>query len=369
MKKYIFTLIILFTFLHCQEKEESGIFVDLDTQTTISLLDIFSDIEIIPLETTDKSLINNITKVISLGDKYYIFDKKQNKIFLFDQDGRFLNEINDIGSGPEEYIDISDFDINDQIITLLAPLNRALYNYNMSGTFIKKTQLPKIKYAYTYLNYINADTIAFWTFDTPNQLKLYSKKENKIFKDDYTEERDQRSMYLFATFPYHNRFCRFGNEVYMFDSESNLKIDYKWDFGKYNTDPKLKLEPQNRPSVQEIHEFASKIMSSEIVNYIFMAHGASKKYLYTQIGRKNQIFNIFHDKESLENIIFAETKEKAKFRPVYWSDDFVIGLSTGEGIDKIDEVAPNSVLDEVNIAKKNKITEEDNPILIKYKFK
>ena len=57
--------------------KDNRITVDLKKPQQASLLDYFSHIELIPLETSDKSLIGNCAKMIFYKNKYFVFDNQQ----------------------------------------------------------------------------------------------------------------------------------------------------------------------------------------------------------------------------------------------------------------------------------------------------
>ena len=99
---------------------------------------IFGRIEITPLETADNCLIGNEPiKLISDQHHYFIQDYQNLVVFRFDRAGKFINSIGSRGTGPGEYLDILDVDIDPdtQVVEILAPTNKIMrYDYN--GTFL-----------------------------------------------------------------------------------------------------------------------------------------------------------------------------------------------------------------------------------------
>ena len=77
---YYFSMISIFFFLSCtgwkdkKNMESDIITVNLDERDEISTKDLFSEIQLIPLETTPESLIRNITQIKFFKDRYYIHD-------------------------------------------------------------------------------------------------------------------------------------------------------------------------------------------------------------------------------------------------------------------------------------------------------
>lgn len=50
----------------------------------------FDSVTFVPLETNERSLISSITKILYKNETYYIFDKVQAMIFLFDDNGSYI---------------------------------------------------------------------------------------------------------------------------------------------------------------------------------------------------------------------------------------------------------------------------------------
>jgi len=88
----------------------------------------------------------------------------------------------------------------------------------------------------------------------------------------------------------------------------------------------------------------------------------------TQIIRKNKILNVLHNKKLKKSYVFEKTKENARFFPIYWTEDYVIGKKL-ETDKNLDGCLPDEILDEKSRAIKKGITEFDNTILIKYYFR
>lgn len=353
-----------------EKKDIKNIRVDIDRLQKVSFFDIFSRATIIPLETNDSSLIRNITKVIPFNDKFYILDYLNAEILFFDESGNFINKISDKGDGPKQYINISDFDIDrsKDILICLSPVDNTMYEYDLSGNFLKKYKLPDTKGAYNRLRLLNQDTIVYWTFDYNNRIKFYSKNKNSIIKETFPEVENIANNFTPFVFPYANYLCRSAsNTVYEFTDNAEVIEKYNWDFiGINNSKPQIKKLGEI-PS-NEIRNFTSKILNSDIINYVFSLQGGTTQYYYTQIWRKGRRINIFHDKTNNSNYVFERTVENARFYPLFWHEDYVIGFHY-EDLGDIEKTIPDSVLDERNIEIKKRIGEYDNPILIKYHFK
>ena len=102
MKK-AFILFIVISFTMCKQKPQTdgAIFVDLDRTEKVSLFDYFRSIELIPLETSSDVLIVGISKMIVHDDKYYVLDKNQCIIFVFDETENFYIKLGKGGKASE----------------------------------------------------------------------------------------------------------------------------------------------------------------------------------------------------------------------------------------------------------------------------
>lgn len=102
------TLILLFAILliSCTKQEKRTecpiITFDISQKVTLSHKDI--ECKFIALETNDKCLLRAIVDIHFYDNKIFIIDGiKNSKVFIFDNQGKFISQIGDIGSGPGEY--------------------------------------------------------------------------------------------------------------------------------------------------------------------------------------------------------------------------------------------------------------------------
>jgi len=114
------------------------------------LSDIAENIEYIPLQTMENSLIGAYTlKIPNIGDRIYIQNGGfKGEILCFDMNGKFLFKISSEGRGPEEYDFITDFDVSsdNKILTILSGSTRKLVSYGISDTgftFLKSITLKE----------------------------------------------------------------------------------------------------------------------------------------------------------------------------------------------------------------------------------
>jgi hypothetical protein len=344
--------------------------VDIDARHNVSIFDIFERIELIPLETTDESVFYDARRLLYHDSVLYVFDIMGHKILAFDSKGKFLFKIDDKGQGSQEYLHVSDFEI-DKIkkkLLILDPVAGNLIEYDLSGKFLYKTKLPSIINAYNQLKCLDDDVIAFWTFDNKNRLKLYDRNRRSIFSEHFpAREESILDHFIVGVFSYANFMIResaLNNNIYEIFPNGTYSIAYAWDFGKLNNRATIiRNLPEQARSLEEIMVVAD----SEIVNYFFQHIGGNQTYRYAQITRKNQTINLLHNIFEGKTCVFTKFSEGIAFFPIFWSDEFVIGLGPFAGYNE--ETISNVILDEENLEIKRNIDEYDNPVLVKYYFK
>lgn len=154
--------------------------------------------KIIPLETSQESLIGEITKIKVFKDLMYILDAgNTKKLAVFDMEGNHIRNIGTNGGGPGEYNGLTDFTINtdaQNIIILDRRLN--LLIYSSDGEFIRR-ESPRTPVA--SIAYLGEGLIALYSekgsqslSDGKHKLRIYDLKHNKIiskhFKIDFSLE-------------------------------------------------------------------------------------------------------------------------------------------------------------------------------------
>ena len=112
--KFLFIPIVLLCMVSCQSQKskigDSSIQIDWDN-TSLGDFDV-ENIEYIPLETTDNSLLGSVNKVLFRNNCFYVMDKMSGGVYVFDRRGKFLSSIVKPGEGPEEYIELMDMDVD-----------------------------------------------------------------------------------------------------------------------------------------------------------------------------------------------------------------------------------------------------------------
>lgn len=147
MKIYIINITIILLSIGCNPTSEKisdhcmHVAIDWDSNVVPKLSEYISRIDYIPLETSSDNLIGEIKKIIKKGNRFYILTN-QNEIMCFENSGKYCNKINRIGRGPDEYTEITDFDIsNSEKVYIWDNVLRKFFVYTISGEILKKRKI------------------------------------------------------------------------------------------------------------------------------------------------------------------------------------------------------------------------------------
>jgi hypothetical protein len=150
------SLVFLISVTSCniQEKDikDQGeiICIDIDqyvsSNDSIKFSDIFSNFQILTLETNPESVIGSMSNLIMSDSAIYIFDRFDTKaVFKFNNQGDFIFKINNLGKGQDEYLQPSDFYIdnkNSNILIFDWFSKKMLVYSNNDGRYIENFSVP-----------------------------------------------------------------------------------------------------------------------------------------------------------------------------------------------------------------------------------
>lgn len=345
--------------------------IDLKKTISPSFYDYFSRVEMIPLETSENSLIKYVGERIYHDSKYYILDTFQKKILVFDENGNFLYDINKYGNGPGEYTELYSFYFNPFTgdLDLLSPMGGILRYDSLGQNFKEKIPLPLTVPAVHQFIALDKDTyLLFSDSREGNKMVVYNIVQRKIISELYNLPK----FLLFNTF-YHHTYSPFyvcegkvhfvqsyNGDVFTFESNS-LIPKYHWDFGEQNFEiSDLKDEPM------EYYFKYARTVGAKYAN-IFVSYGENSRYYITDFAYDNKYWTLIYDKQSKEPVVFNAFKEGHECIPSFVDESgvYLIGADPNYGLNILNA----EDLDADTRKVFDSIKDDDNPVVIKYVFK
>ncbi|APA00345.1 6-bladed beta-propeller [Flavobacterium commune] len=371
------TLSFLF-FISCNKpiKRENieTIQVNLKTEEVeVSFDDYFSSRKVIALETNENSIFSQIDRISFYEHKIFVLDRKLNSIFVFNEnDGSFLYKIKNIGRGPQEYTGLMDFTIDEKNNNLVLYTHRpyGLYIHKLDGAFVKKVRLDNF-----YINMASIDgKILFLNRDVKNECLLFDYNLAKAEEQGFLDISDRDKTYsdhilgtpfltkdknIHLSFPY--------SETIYEKNEKGVEAKYYVDFGTQKMPEdiyKLKKSFRELFDYGETNNYGYGICNfRENKDYITFNYQLTNLAIYSKKTKKTKkIKRIINDDMVYGNYLAHDGNDN-NFVLQYPAKVFKKQMNIYKEEDIWDKV-PNHIkkLDSL-------VTDNDNPVLMIYKFK
>lgn len=287
MDQYKYIVIILF-FSSCTSSfnKENIYNVNIDNSTTLvneQLQERIRDIEIVPLGNSE-ILIKNINNIKFYKDFIFIlFGNKYKSLRIINSDGKMIASIDKIGRDRGNYMQVTDFTIdqNNKTLIVLDLFYKKIIEYNFNGLFLKE---KKLNFAATK---IMSSSDKFYFYTQKFHYKGVKDCEIIITNDEFS----------------------IRNELFEYVNEKPLRFETGNIFFKTN-DGNLIISRVFRDTIYIIKNntlkpFAILKIENEIPNkytinkYLFREHANQYNYFYN---------NCFASNDFLSFLIFKKTR-------------------------------------------------------------
>ena len=385
MKKCFYLLLLTWILAACSSQtKETGDNVLKATlkETEVSLKDLFSRIEVIPLETNDTALMDHVHRIRKVNNKYYILNEDYPgftyiNILVYDVEGNFLHTIGKKGQGPEEYpwlIYDMDIDTEKDLVYMMSP-SGMLYLYRTDGSFVRKMNMPE-GLIYHGLQFLNSNQLLSWAGGTDidnDAMCVLDADSAKLIKGLWRDHNDPNWDIIEFTYAYQDKIYftpSIDRQVYEVTSDS-LRIAYEWDFGEDNYDASsVRSRLEGLTPVDKEEEW-KEMRKTGGVPYTLLKQGQTNKYYFTNVlgilgerddkGYAKNYFSLFYEKATGRSFYFKKTTEGLAIRPDMTTEEALYQLIPTEDLELL-----LPVLDETEKAKVMKRVEDDNPCLVKF---
>lgn len=109
--------------------------INLNRPLSVDITELIDSITYVPLQTLPSCTLGYIQGLTYTNHCFVI--KADNRLYTFSSDGRFISEISNRGNGPNEYVNIDTYfiDNTNKIIGILCGIDNKILYYNYEGTY------------------------------------------------------------------------------------------------------------------------------------------------------------------------------------------------------------------------------------------
>lgn len=372
----LFNLLFIYSILFvcgCQTNNQDNgdllqIDIDMEHMESISSTELFEEITLIPLATTD-SILLGICYPIFTDSCYFMRDNSQQELSVFKSNGEFKFKISNQGKGPQKYSYLTGICYNpfSQEIILLDLTNK-VHIYDINGQFIENRRIDSCMNIGNILP-ISADTLLIIDGHEFSDYYIYAYGDNQVVN------RVKDSGYHLNT----KKFYIYNNDLYHFKWYSN--IIYKVHNNKITPCYRLNFSQSDfhKGEIQELfrqinaNRYDDDKLTSLIAQnfqYIIRDMHENDNYIFITLNRTDKNFEnqyIIYDKRKCKAYRFNPDKEGVVWGN--WNDCLSSKYYT-TFVDAIEKECINyKKLSTNNKLIYDKVGENDNPIIVRYKFK
>lgn len=385
MPKFIFVFIAILISCGGSSNDEPVTAVEIKLSEEKQFIDDSVYLDSLPsvvyFETNEQSVIRRVDRVFMYDNHILILDKSQGKILFFDLEGRYIRDIQKLGRGSGEYLQIADMLVDEERkeVVLLCSRPYRILRLNFQGEFIKSMPVHRLYKEFA----MDSQSLYAYSAGTPNAVR-----ENELFQIDVLDTTNngqlKEAWLKQSEFSYFNHMTegnavnlsdallvsrRFDNKIYEI-TDGKLETRYEFDFGYHNF-PEI---------ISKIDDFDEYTTSKEIIYTITDAVESAKSLIF-----QSNIGTFIFDKDNGILTRYAAGMRSADFS-LALGDYKVIGNRRGhlaffahptrikvmekmykEGLSPENDAMGQEMKNFLSFSEK--ISIDDNPVMLVYKMK
>ncbi|RHR53916.1 6-bladed beta-propeller [Parabacteroides sp. AF17-28] len=432
--KTLLPFLLLFLFANCNsknnpdsEKEDNGqpLCIDLagninNTVASLPLSEAAEKVDIVRLETSDKSFIRGVEDIEVTTHDIFVFDRNEG-IFRFDRQGKFLNKVGKKGEGPEEILSIWQMMINEaeEEVYLYSLIDKnCIKVYNFDGSFkrvalrnrMENTFYGPSNLIFSFKHYFFLqqelpvlfieNNPEIWSFALTDSCFNIQKK----FYNPSLAGKDEEIIQNCApNYGWKNYWMEGLTDTDTYNQQLIMKyagVDtiYQYNENNQEFEPYYTILSGEQPSFEMAHQW---IKDPAFFKFLWVYKlFDTQEYLYLLAGKSNVVHTFRYDKQSGKiavakkestiierpfpgspNFVFRELRKKFQLQnDISGGGDFSVDYKS-QGKYWIDECTPSDLLEQIDVdglktgkvkdeAARDKlvqvlstIAEDDNPVL------
>lgn len=177
----------IYFFMSCTSKEEQSIKVAQTlafdaTHVDTLLCKVIDKIDFVALGLTENSEIYGVNKMIIKNDLIFLGDFHSGKIIVYDMNGKVKLVLNNKGEGPQEYLELKSFAVDEQNIYILDNFRHSINVYDCHTGVFKQSQ--KLSFVAWDMELLDNDHFIFAYIPMEGVRLNVEQPANKIFITD-----------------------------------------------------------------------------------------------------------------------------------------------------------------------------------------
>jgi hypothetical protein len=333
---------------------------------------LFSDYDIVPLQTTSESYIKRINRIYIFESRFYVLDKSLKSVFCFSNNGEFLYKINYLGKGPGEYIQIRDFTIleKEKKIVVCCDVPEKLIYYDLDGKFLSE---EKLSMYFWNISSLNSNIIFYSRTDWGDDLnyKIWVKKQNELVPFKHFDVSKDLYLNVYSTPNLISSENLYYCEPFN-DTVFKVSVDGAQPFIYMNFDNKV-TDKSIESGLESKENIVGYLVDRDFDFYIQGFRETKNYYLFSYskhlclYNKNNQalcvVDNLIDDIIGSQINYFPHDGESELFLSVMMADDLCKMVND----DSFNAEKPIAYVPFIKMAKK--LNSMDNPVLFVYRFK
>lgn len=351
--------------------------------TNILLSDIFTSINLIPLETSKDALIGDVYKLLFCDSTLIIVDRYKTKtVKHFTNQGKFIGLIGSIGKGPGQYTEPTDCVIFNNMILIYDQFQHKIIFYDKNSHLLKEKKVP---FTFSSFHVFANNSFLFQMFDSDNFHineiigysliwcdSLFNIKHKGIYKekDKYNNYTNRGLENRLDKIYFHPPFT---DSVYQIKDNGKIKLEFLLDTHKQIPEELLLRQNQNK-----LFDMLSKTPN----NYMLFTNNAyvSNQYVFYEISLNRFVNRVFYNKKTKEcyagDRIGNDLNPLISFNKFLYSDScFLIGYNQAYSIidnmkfiKETGSVDMNKIMDKKSLDIITNLNNYSNLVLIYYQY-
>lgn len=397
---FIFILVTSILILFSCKKDDVNLkkdfYVDSSIESEVNIFDLISQLELIEIKKESGEVVDlhDVIKIIPNKDKIFI-QGGTHEVYLINNEGGLLKNMNKTGFGPDEYREIKDisFNIQNEELYLYDFQKQRFYIFNDKLKFLR---VENIGYNFLNFSFLKDNSLVLFTGKHRNKINDSFIDYDLILLDSLRNIKKKSIPFDYEKFPsvrihgknpFHNLMD--SNSVVFSDivSDSLYTITSK-NIGstalfkyKEKTLDKAFKTASHQKIIEDLNKDINKFKGYDFFSSI---KGITKKsFIYNFSNNGTKSFYVFKSKESLKikNYSFPKKYSESYYKDLFEikgvSDNFFYSALYPISLEFIKEelnksnypiIGKEKLIDKINKILSNNI-EDGNQIIVKFKLK